>query len=262
MITVLTPTYNRAYTLPRLYESLCSQENPAFEWVVVDDGSEDDTKTIIEKYSEESPFPITYVSQSNRGKMLAVNAGVTVSKGEYVFIVDSDDALTSDAIETISRKIKENDADPKQGYIFRRADLSGRIIGGIPSEEMIICTPTEASSMLKGDLAYIFPKVMLEKYPFPEIKEEKFVPELFIWNKIGDEVPFICYPQKALYRCEYLEDGYSKNFTEVFKANPKGFLLFYKDQFRRDKRVSVRMKICVRIVQGYIYRLVKYVKGL
>jgi len=256
MITVLTPAYNRAYTLSRLYHSLLSQTDKGFEWVVIDDGSGDETREMIAKWREESLFPIIYQYQENRGKMLALNEGVKLSGGQYIFIVDSDDALTEDAIETINLDINENDGE--KGLIYRRASWTGEIIGRETQEQKLILHPTEAGKKLRGDLAYIFPKRMMEKYPFPEIKEEKFVPELYIWNKIGDEEPFVCYPQKVIYLCEYLEDGYSKNFDKTFRENPKGFLLFYKDQFFRETSLSGRAKILIRIIQGYSYGVLKY----
>jgi len=227
-----------------------------FEWVVIDDGSSDETQEMIEKWRGESPFPITYQYQKNRGKMLALNEGVKLSVGQHILIVDSDDALIKDAIKRIELNIREDPVD--KGYIYRKADFSGRIIGEEVQGNTLIMHPTEAGKLLKGDLAYVFPKHMMEKYPFPEIKGEKFVPELYIWNKIGDEVAFVCYPQKAIYLCEYLEDGYSKNFDKTFRENPKSFLLFYKDQFFRETSLFGRAKILIRIIQGYFYAVLKY----
>ena len=260
MISVLTTTYNRAYTLPRLYESLCMQRSKNFEWVIVDDGSEDDTRTMISLWCQETSVSIRYLCQENSGKMLAVNKGVEAARGNYILIVDSDDMLTPDAIECVLNILKKHDEE-ERGYIFRRENFSGQIIGNRLSQSRLSLTPTEASRRLNGDLAYVLPRKMLKKYPFPAIPGEKFVPELYIWNKIGDDIPFFCYPQKVIYRCEYLSDGYSHNFLKIFKANPRGFLLFYKDQFFREKGLSRKVKMLLRTIQGYVYLLLKRMRG-
>lgn len=100
-VTVFTPTYNREYTISKLYESLISQTNKNFEWVVVDDGSTDDTYGVIKKFIGENKLSIKYFKKDNEGKHLAINYGVKHAEGKMFFIVDSDDYLSSTAIEKI-----------------------------------------------------------------------------------------------------------------------------------------------------------------
>ena len=95
MISVITPTYNRGYIIDNLFNSLKSQTSYDFEWIVIDDGSTDDTYDKLKSMSGENvEFPITIIGQQNKGKHCAVNTGVAKAKGEFVFIVDSDDMLT------------------------------------------------------------------------------------------------------------------------------------------------------------------------
>ncbi|EHD1192573.1 glycosyltransferase family 2 protein, partial [Escherichia coli] len=101
MISVLTPTYNRAYTLKRLYESLICQTTKSFEWVVVNDGSNDETESIIKEFQQQNIIKIVYYKQENKGKTQALNAGIQLCAGSDILIVDSDDLLTSDAIACI-----------------------------------------------------------------------------------------------------------------------------------------------------------------
>lgn len=102
MITIFTPTYNRAYRLPNLYKSLQEQTCKDFEWLVVDDGSTDNTSKLFEQWqAEENSFPIRYFKQPNGGKHRAINRGVKEAKGELFFIVDSDDTLSSNAIRIV-----------------------------------------------------------------------------------------------------------------------------------------------------------------
>ena len=99
-ITVFTPTYNRAYILENLYRSLQRQTCKTFEWLVVDDGSADNTKELFERWQQEDNFfPIRYVKQENGGKCRAINQGLKLADGELFFTVDSDDYLTDDALE-------------------------------------------------------------------------------------------------------------------------------------------------------------------
>lgn len=257
MITVLTATYNRGYTLPRLYESLEQQGNKSFEWVVVDDGSVDETLSLLEQYQKKASFPIRILPQANAGKHIAINTGVSAAKGDWVFIVDSDDLLPINGIETIMSDLQDDDAENRVGYCYRKADLKGILIGNaIPeaaadSAEM---TPTQAGSLYRGDLAYIFRRSVLLKYPFPSFKGEVFVPELLIWNKISDDGSVLFFHHKIIYLCEYLADGYSANFYKNLRRNPQGFGCFYKDQIYRETSLIRKVKCLVRYAQCCVFR--------
>lgn len=99
LLTIFTPSYNRAYILPKLYESLKRQTDKRFEWVIVDDGSVDDTESLVNGWINESLININYQKQQNQGKHIAINTGVEMANGELFFIVDSDDQLTLNAVE-------------------------------------------------------------------------------------------------------------------------------------------------------------------
>ena len=101
LLTVCTPTYNRAHTLPRLYESLVRQTSQDFEWLVVDDGSTDNTRELVDGWVAEGRIRIRYVYKENGGKPSAHNLGVRLAAGELFFCVDSDDYLTDNAVELI-----------------------------------------------------------------------------------------------------------------------------------------------------------------
>jgi len=103
MITILTPTYNRKHTLRRAYDSLINQTNKDFEWLVIDDGSKDDTKELIDEFISENKITIKYFFKENGGKHTALNFGTNKAKGELVLILDSDDYLSNDAIELVKK---------------------------------------------------------------------------------------------------------------------------------------------------------------
>ena len=153
MLTVLTPTYNRCHTLPRLFKSLCEQSHFDFEWLVVDDGSTDGTEQWLESCQlQDVRFPVRSIAQVNGGKHAALNAGVQAAQGDWVFIVDSDDLLTEDAVESVVKALAAALALSQDvvGVCFRRAGLNGRPIG-VPfmkEGEPVLGAPTAMGRMV------------------------------------------------------------------------------------------------------------------
>jgi glycosyltransferase involved in cell wall biosynthesis len=257
VITVLTPTYNRAHTLPRLYESLRRQTSQDFEWLVVDDGSEDGTRELVAGLIEQDDVRIRYVFQPNAGKHVALNTGTLQARGDTILIVDSDDALVQSAIQQIADKFTLYTREGVKGLCFRKALLNGDMLGRSVDAEAIELSPTEAAKTFRGDLAYVFTKAAMASHPFPQIPGEKFVPELYIWNKIGDTGQIVFFPKQVIYLCEYLPDGYTHNFMSTLKKNPKGFLLFYADQIGRETSPFVKLKYAIRSLQCCYFQAVK-----
>ena len=128
MITVFTPTYNRGNLLKRLYDSLCNQSFKDFEWLIVDDGSKDDTETVIANFIAQQKLVINYLKQENGGKHRAINKGVKEAKGEYFFIADSDDRLPKEALMLVVEEFKKIEGTEKiSGICGLDADFNGKI---------------------------------------------------------------------------------------------------------------------------------------
>lgn len=255
MITIFTPTYNREKTLSRLYDSLKNQSNKSFEWLIVDDGSNDATESLINKYISDGLIKIKYYKQKNSGKHIAINFGVTLAKYDWFFIVDSDDLLVNNAADIIIKSLPGCNFEKNLGGIcFRKGGLDSSLLGdSIDLLDPIYLHPIDASSLFKADLAYIFNTTVLKKFPFPQIAGEKFVPEQYIWNKIGDSTDIRYYPNKIIYLCEYLPDGYSNNFKSNLRMNPQGFKLFYQSQMSRDPSIAKKLKYFLRVIQCSLY---------
>ena len=254
MITIMTPTYNRAYVLSRLHKSLCQQKRRDFEWLVIEDGSTDGTAELIYDCRDKSDFEITYVYKENGGKHRAINEGVVHATGDWIIIVDSDDLLTGDAVAKLY-DVMNHIGSEFVGMCFRKATLSGHMIGisGTVWSKSMVMQPIMAGHVLKGDLAYVFRTNVMRECPFPEFPGEKFVPELYIWNKIADIGKIVFYVDQVIYLCEYLPDGYTSNFKKNLRSNPCGFGLFYRDQVIRDTRLFGKVKACVRSLQCILY---------
>ncbi len=114
-------------------------------------------------------------------------------------------------------------------------------------------TPTDAGRFFVGDLAYVFSRKVMLSNLFPVIEGEKFVPELYIWNKISDQGNILYFPNDAIYLCEYMPDGYTENFWQNLRRNPKGFGLFYRAQFFRERSFVAKLKCLIRAGQCYFY---------
>lgn len=261
MITIFTPTYNRAYRLPDLYHSLQRQTCNNFEWLVIDDGSTDNTPELFDKWQkEENAFPIRYIKQPNGGKHRAINRGAKEAKGEYFFIVDSDDSLAPDAVEQIESLVPTvNNNSMLCGMCFRCKYLkTNEIVGGLFPEDGMLASSLEwvYKYHVGGDKAEVISTEILRNYPFPEFDGENFVPEALIWNRIADSYRMIC-KNTAIYVCEYLPDGLSAGFIRNLKHNPRGFGLFYRETMKRHISLKITLKNMIRAVQCWWYDLRK-----
>lgn len=250
MITVFTPTYNRAYILPKLYESLCRQTSKAFEWIVVDDGSTDKTTELVKAWEQEDKVKIKYIKQENQGKHIAINTGVNHSSGELFFIVDSDDFLKDDAIEKISTFWKESDPDTNiSGIIGYREFFDGRLVGKPLPSDVKRCKFRETWSKYgsSGDKVVIYKTNVLKKYSFPKFGNEKFLGEGFVFNQIDDEYDMLIMTDR-IYCFGYQEDGLSQDFRKLYRNNPIGFLMWYEQQLTYSNTIKSKIKTTAHIL--------------
>lgn len=232
MITIFTPTYNRAYILPKLYKSLEGQFSVNFEWLIVDDGSTDNTEELVKQWQkEQNRFSIHYIKQENAGKHTAINKGVKEAKGEAFFIVDSDDKLPADAIATIEQEFAVIAKDRNYAGI---AGLKGNINNAKPlgnSKQMpqLNCSMIDIRQKygIRGDMAEVFKTEILKKYPFPVFEGENFIDESAVWNKIAEKY-ILRYIPKVWYLCEYLPDGLTSNIRKKYRDNPQGTVCWLK----------------------------------
>ncbi len=228
MITVFTAVYNRAYIIRQLYQSLLSQTNYDFEWLIIDDGSEDEISEMVCQWMSEkkAPFKIRFYQQKNGGKHRAINRGVQLAEGDAFFIVDSDDYLESNAVEAIKmwwKDIKEDDSFA--GISGLKAVYNKDIVGGAPSVDGYV----DATNMererynLQGDKAEVYKTQILKRYPFPEFDGENFLTEAVVWDRIAYDGLKIRWFNKVIYICEYREDGLTRKGLDIFVKNPIGW---------------------------------------
>ena len=252
MLTIFTPTYNRAYILDRLYQSLLKQTNNSFEWLIVDDGSTDNTKNLVEQWISENKINIRYYYQENQGKPMAHNLGVKKAKGDIFVCVDSDDYLTEDAVKVIIKEYDNiKDIDKCTGIVGICIAKDGRPVGTEMPNDVEFSTLYNLYNKYKykGDTILIYKSKIIKRYFFPKIEGEKFIPEIYLYDKIdrNGELKII---RDGLYVCEYLEDGYSKNSAKLIKNNPKGYILCARERLIIAKGFKGKLKAAAQYVLG------------
>lgn len=225
-LTIITPTYNRANLLVHLYDSLESQTNKQFCWMIVDDGSTDDTFDIVSRLKGNSSFEIIYLQKTNGGKHTALNFGIREINTELTFIVDSDDTLTEDAVQCI---LDVHERYKNQGrissYTFLKGTGTKTPVIPIEGDEFIENYITyRIKNNRPGDMAEVYKTKYLKQFPFPEFVGEKFISEDVVWIEIG-KVSDAVYLNKVIYICEYLPDGLTSNDKPMKFASPLGSML-------------------------------------
>lgn len=238
-LTIFTPTYNRAYILKKLYNSLLTQSCTDFEWIIVDDESSDNTEELIRTFDTQK-VTILYHRQKHGGKHRAINWGVAHASGELFFIVDSDDYLTCDAVESLQQwysGIRKN--ENICGVAGLRISKEGKIWGGNPDvsgHQYIDATNLERARFhLEGDKAEAYKTDVLKRYPFPEFPGEYFVTEAVVWNAIAADGYKIRWYNRPIYVCNYLDDGLTRTGANDHKGhlhNIQGFALYVSQQIR------------------------------
>lgn len=234
-ITIFTPAYNRADLLKRLYKSLLLQDFKDFEWIIVDDGSVDDTSNVVDSLIKQhdsiSNFPIHYYQKENGGKHTAINLGVKYAEGELFFIADSDDFLPKDSLQIVHEewsKIKHDESF--LGICGVDADMTGKVIGSGLPKDYIDCHAWELSSVYKvtGDLKEVFRTDVLRQYPFPEIKGEKFCPEVLVWFRMARNYKMRFF-NRIIYIADYQLNGITSSITRLRMNSPIGSMLTYSE---------------------------------
>lgn len=247
ILTVFTPAFNRSYSLPTLYESLKRQTCMDFEWLIVDDGSIDNTEDVVKPWLQERKFCIRYIKQENGGKHRAVNRGLKEAKGELFFIVDSDDYLTDDAVDKIIvayNSIKGDDSFC--GVCPLKVNKELNKVGGEFPYETLDCSSLDFryKYWITGDMAEVVKTEVFRKFPFPEIEGERFCPEALVWNRIGMSYKFH-YTNDKVYVCEYLPDGLTAEITKIRMHSPVASCICYKEQTLMPVPFRIKLKSAI-----------------
>lgn len=245
-ITILTPTYNRGNMLGKLYDSLLQQTNKDFIWLIVDDGSTDDTELLAAKWKQAGEIEIIYEKQENGGKHRALNRGIGRIESPLTFIVDSDDYLPADSIGIILDYHQRFSHTPDIcGYSFLRFYSNGEVnTAYFPKDEEIgTYLQVRINGGIGGDKAEVFFTKALKEYPFPEFPGEKFMPEDVVWMQMSEAYKMV-HINRCIYISDYLEGGLTKSGRRMKLRSPQGMVLRSRIYLNhQDVKYKVKIKM-------------------
>ena len=246
-LSIITPTYNRAAYLERCFHSLEAQTNHDFEWILVDDGSTDDTADIVKAFRSEE-FAIQFIQKENGGKHTALNAAHPYINGRYVLILDSDDHLTGTAVQTVLDAWNRFDQDQEVGIItfLKGTDAEHPLCEaseyGVPVDIMRY----RRIRHIRTDCCEAIRTELFKQYPFPVFAGERFLSETALWDRVSFTHKCIYQPD-VIYLCEYLEGGLTKSGRTMRLRNPKGGM------FTADLRMDRKNFFKDRVKNGLLY---------
>lgn len=256
LLTILTPTYNRGHLLGNCYRSLLAQTDMDFEWIVVDDGSMDNTPEVVSGFQTEK-FPIFYIKKENGGKHTALNASHPYVRGRYVLILDSDDTLVSDAVRQVRQGWKKWEEDSRIGIVtFLKGsavdvpNCTGPIAG-----EPVDLLRYKRNIIHSGDCCEVLRAELFLKYPFPAVPGEGFVAECALWNRIAMTHQCV-YVNEVIYLCEYLQGGLTDAGRPMRLRNPRGGMV------TSDLRMGKNNYFMQRIKYGLLYCCYGFFAGM
>ena len=237
ILTVFTPAYNRAHTLPRTYDSLCRQNCKDFIWLIIDDGSTDNTAELVRDWqSQDNGFVIQYIHKENGGMHTAHNVAYANIHTELNTCIDSDDMLADGAVEKILSKWSEIKDKGYAGIVGLDADFDGNIIGRSFPNTM---TETTISGYYAaggaGAKKLVYRTDVINAYPeYPIFEGEKYVSLSYKYLLIDQDYK-LAVLDEVLCNVEYQPDGSSRNMLRQYLRNPQGFAFIRKENLKYIK---------------------------
>lgn len=223
-LCIFTPTYNRAGHLADLFKSL-KQQDPDFHWLIVDDGSPDNTEQVVASFKETSPFPITYIKQRNGGKQRAFNTAVDNCPNELLMCVDDDDLVPAGTVRAVLDEWdKYRDDETIAGMIGMCGKTATKPLRTSISPTLDRTTMWDLyyKHGHRGDTAHIHRTKILKQFPFDVEPDERFIGETYVFHQIDQHYELGVLHRILIVR-EYFPDGYTANVRKITRENPKGY---------------------------------------
>ena len=252
-ITIFTPAYNRAHTIGRTYESLCRQTCKDFCWLVIDDGSSDNTRQLVEGWIAEGRIPIRYIYQQNQGMHGAHNTAYRNIDTPLNVCIDSDDYMPDDAVEKILNCWNEKGSDQFAGLIGLDVTENGKVIGTrFPDDMKTTTLQGFYHSGGRGDKKLVYRTDVIKKYPeYPLFEGERYVGLAYKYMLIDQDYELITL-NEPLVIVEYQQDGSSFNMFKQYWNNPKGFAFFRKAEMKTSLGLKRKLQVCTHYVSSSI----------
>lgn len=250
-LTIFTPAYNRAHTIRRTYESLCRQTCKDFCWLVVDDGSSDDTRDLIEEWIAEAKIPIRYIYQENQGMHGAHNTAYRNIDTLLNTCIDSDDYMPDDAVEKILACWREHGSDKVAGIVGLDVTQDGKVIGTkFPDDMRTTSLQDFYQAGGRGDKKLVYRTDVINEYPeYPLFEGERYVGLAYKYMLIDHDYELLTL-NEPLVIVEYQQDGSSFNMFNQYWNNPRGFAFFRKAEMRTTKSLRRKLQVCTHYVSS------------
>ena len=256
LLTIFTPAYNRAHTLPRTYESLLGQDWKDFKWLIIDDGSTDGTEKLVQQWQKrDNGFEISYIYKDNGGMHTAHNIAYENIDTELNMCIDSDDRVSASAIKKIICKWNEIRDCGYAGIIGLDADMNtGEIIGKGFAPNLYETTLSQYYNQGGcGDKILVYRTDIIKKYPpYPVFCGEKYVALAYKYRLIDQDYKLSVLPE-ILCEVEYQEDGSSMNMLRQYISNPKGFAFWRKICIKYPISNKRKFIECIHYVSSSIF---------
>lgn len=248
LITVFTPTYNRAETLRRCYDSLVTQTSYNFIWQIIDDGSTDGTEKLVRQFIQEKKIEIEYYKKDNGGKCSAINMSLDYTNTALWVCLDSDDYFFRNAIEIYERLYPlVRDDSEVCGLFSLRSNIDGTPMNGV-GIPLRIKKDTQFNLRykyhIKPEYVQVYKSSVIKGYRYPTFEGEKFVPLSFVQDQIDQKYKFIIFHEPTMV-CKYQKDGITQNHCKLVKKNPRGYLAFRRQQIEIAPNILFMIKACV-----------------
>ncbi|WHF51450.1 glycosyltransferase family A protein [Chryseobacterium gotjawalense] len=254
-LTVFTPTYNRAYCLGDLYQSLCRQASDDFLWLVIDDGSTDGTEALVAGWMEEGKIEIRYHYKENGGMHTAHNLAYENIETELNVCIDSDDQMTDDAVAIINGFWDKNKGDQYAGILGLDVYKDGTIVSANKFPENIKSGKyyeLAGKYGLSGDIKFVYRTEIIKKYmPYPVFEGEIFTPLGYKYLLIDYDYEML-FLNEPLCVVDYRADGNSHNLIRQYFRNPQGFLEERKVRMSSSYTFGERLKNTVHFITAQL----------
>lgn len=229
-LTIFTPAFNRAYCLHHCYESLKRQTCKDFIWLVIDDGSTDNTKELIETWQEEGKVEINYCWQKNQGMHGAHNTAYEKTDTELNVCIDSDDYMPDDAVEKILAFWAAHGNEKVSGMVGLDADKDNQILGTTLPKHLKQASLFDLyyKHGVTGDKKLVYRTALTKKYPYPIFENEKYVGLAYKYYMLDKDYELLLM-NEVICHVEYLADGSSMNMLKQYHTNPLGFSFYRKE---------------------------------
>lgn len=253
LLTIFTPAYNRAHTLHLGYEALLRQTCKDFEWLIIDDGSTDNTQELVKGWIAENKIPIRYHYQENQGMHGAHNTAYRLITTELNTCIDSDDYMPDDAVEKIVTFWKKYGNEKVAGIIGLDQTILGNIIGTTFPKELKETTLFGFyENGGKGDKKLVYRTDIIKQYPeYPIFEGEKYVGLAYKYYCVDEDFPLLPL-NEVLCIVEYQEDGSSMNMYKQYWRNPQGFAFYRKKEMMITRNIKRKFIVCAHYVSSSI----------